>query len=117
LQLSIPFCNYQYPFAESNIAIYDKKSEEILLFDDGIGVKRQKEKRIKTYKKEFKTLQTDLIEVQNPAGGFGFITGGYGVKYWNIETALLCWICYNYQHKKLPIVALTDGAKPIRLRS
>lgn len=104
------------PFAESNVGIYDEKSEEILLFDDGIGVKRQKEKRVKSYKKAFKTVQTDLIEVQNPAGGFEYITSGYGVKHWNIESALLCWICYNYQNKKLPIVAITDGAKTIRLR-
>jgi hypothetical protein len=104
------------PFSESDVDIYDAKSEEILLFDDGIGVKRQKEKRETGYKKEFKTVQTDLIEVQKPLGGFDYITGGYGVKDWNIETALSCWICYNYQHKKLPIVAITDGAKSIRLR-
>lgn len=104
------------PFAESRINIYDGKSDEILLFDDAIGVKRQKEKRVKTYKKELKYVQTDLIEVQNPVGGFEYITAGYGVKYWNIEVALLCWICYNYQHKKLPIVAITDGAKTIRIR-
>lgn len=109
------------PFAESNIDIYDTNSAEILVFDDAIGVKRQKEKRVKTYKKEFKTVQTDIIEVQKPSGGFEYITGGYGVNFWNIETALLCWICFNYQYKngipwQLPIVAITDGAKTIRLR-
>jgi hypothetical protein len=104
------------PFADADIDIYDAKSEEILLFDDAIGVKRQKEKRVIGYKKELKTVQTDLIEVQKPSGRFEYITGGYGVKDWNIETALSCWICYNYQDKKLPIVAITDGAKSIRLR-
>lgn len=107
------------PFADSNIDIYDEKSEEILVFDDAIGVKRQKEKRVKTHKKELKTVQTDIIEVQNRTGTFDYITGGYGVNFWNIETALLCCICSNYSHEQcpsLPIVAITDGAKNIRLR-
>jgi hypothetical protein len=109
------------PFSESNIDIYDSNSAEILLFDDAIGVKRQKQKREKTYKKELKTVQTDIIEVQKPSGGFEYITSGYGVNFWNIETALLCWICFNYPYKsgtpwQLPIVAITDGAKTIRLR-
>jgi hypothetical protein len=108
LQLSIPFADY--------VDIYDGESEEILLFDDAIGVKRQKEKRDKNYKKTLKTVQTDVIEAQKPSGGFDYIIGGYGLKGWDIETALLCWFCYHYQQKKLPIVAITDGAKTIRLR-
>jgi hypothetical protein len=104
------------PFAEPDVAIYDSQNKEILLFDDAIGVKRQKEKRVKNYKKALKTVQTDVIEIQKPKGGFDYITAGCGVKYWDIETALLCWVCFNYGQQKLPIVAITDGARVIRNR-
>lgn len=104
------------PFSEPNIAIYDSKSDEILLFDDAIGVKRQKEKRVKDYKKVLKTVQTDVLEVQKPTGTFEYITVGCDVKNWDIETALLCWVCFNYGQQKLPIVAITDGARAIRNR-
>jgi hypothetical protein len=109
MQLSIPF-------ADPSVDIYDSTSKEILVFDDAIGVKRQKEKREKNYKKALKTVQTDVIEVENPQGGFDYITGGYGVKDWDIETALLCYICLNYGQKKRPIVAIIDGARTIRNR-
>jgi Uncharacterised protein family (UPF0236) len=98
------------------IELYDEKSEEILLFDDAIGVKRQKEKRVINYKKTLKTVQTDVIELQKPSGGFEYITAGYGVKYWDIQIAISCWLCYNYPQQRLPIVAITDGAKSIRCR-
>ena len=104
------------PFSESEIDLYDANSAEVHIFDDAIGVKRQKEKREKDYKKEQKTVQTDVIEVQNKAGGFEYITGGLGVKNWDIESALVCWFSRNYGNTKLPLVAITDGAKSIRLR-
>lgn len=109
MQLSIPF-------ADSSVGIYDSTSKEILVFDDAIGVKRQKEKREKSYKKALKTVQTDVIEVENPTGGFDYITAGYGVDDWDIETALLCYMCFKYGQQKLPIVAIIDGARTIRNR-
>jgi hypothetical protein len=104
------------PFAKSEVAIYEEKSKEILLFDDAIGVRRQKEKREKNYKKTAKTVQTDVIEVQKPNGNFEYITAGFGVKHWDIATALLCCICFHYGQQPLPIVAITDGASTIRNR-
>lgn len=104
------------PFGASDIDLYDEKSDEILLFDDAIGVNRQKEERSDTYEKKLKRVQTDVIEVQNPDGSFDYIGSGYGVSDWSIETALSCWFCATYGNKRLPIVAITDGAKNIRLR-
>ena len=104
------------PFSASSISLYEEKAAEIHLFDDAIGVKKQKSKRVDGYEKQQKTVQTDVIEVQNQKGGFEYITAGVGVKYWDIETALLCWLSLNYGNCKLPIVAITDGAKTIRLR-
>lgn len=109
LQLSLPF-------GATDIDLYDTKSDEILLFDDAIGVNRQKEERKRGYVKKLKRVQTDVIEVQKVNGDFEYITAGYGVKGWTIETALCCWICVNYGNKRLPLVAITDGAKDIRLR-
>jgi hypothetical protein len=109
LQLSLPF-------GATDIDLYDDKSSEILLFDDAIGVNRQKEKRQKGYVKKLKRVQTDVIEVQTPKGDFDYITAGYGVAHWTIETALCCWLCANYGNQRLPIVAISDGAKDIRLR-
>lgn len=109
IQLSIPF-------AEASVDIYESTGKEILLFDDAIGVKRQKEKRQKDYKKTIKTVQTDVIEVQTPQGGYEYVTAGYGVKDWDIEMALRCWFCFHYGGQLLPIVAITDGASKIRER-
>ena len=127
LQLSLPF-------GAADIDLYDSKSDEILLFDDAIGVSRQKEFREKGYEKTLKRVQTDVIEVQHPNKDlskdlvlkgsisettnkhFDYITAGYGVEGWTIETALCCWICAAYGNRRLPIVAITDGAKDIRLR-
>jgi hypothetical protein len=127
LQLSLPF-------GATDIDLYDSKSEEILLFDDAIGVSRQKEFREKGYEKTLKRVQTDVIEVQRPIKDlskdsvlkgsivetpkkhFDYITAGYGVVGWTIETALCCWFCATYGNIRLPIVAITDGAKDIRLR-
>jgi hypothetical protein len=109
LQLSLPF-------GATDIDLYDSKSDEILLFDDAIGVNRQKEERKKGYVKKLKRVQTDVIEVQKVNGDFEYITAGYGVIGWTIETALCCWMCVTYGNKRLPLVAITDGAKDIRLR-
>ena len=104
------------PFSESSIGIYEESTTEIHLFDDAIGVKKQKNKRVSGYEKQQKTVQTDVIEVQNKKGEFEYITAGVGIKQWDIETALLCWFSLNYGNCILPVVAITDGAKTIRLR-
>lgn len=104
------------PFSESNIDLYDSQTQEVHLFDDGIGVKKQKKSRVIGYEKRQKTVRTDLIEIQKPSGGFDYLTAGYGVKNWDIETAVVCWISLNYGNIRLPLVAITDGARNIRLR-
>ena len=105
-----------FPFSESNVDMYDSQAEEVNLFDDGIGVKKQKKSRVLGYEKQQKTVQTDVIEIQKSSGGFEYITAGYGVKNWDIEAAVLCWISLNYGNNSLPLVAITDGARDIRLR-
>jgi len=83
---------------------------------DAIGVNRQKEQRQEAYVKKLKRVQTDVIEVQRPKGDYEYITAGYGVANWSIQTALCCWLCANYGNQRLPIVSISDGARDIRLR-
>jgi hypothetical protein len=47
------------PFSESKIDLYDSKVEEVHLFDDRIGVKKQKKSRVlgmKSNKKRYKLI-------------------------------------------------------------
>ena len=50
----------------SPVDIYDPKSKEVLYFDDGVGVKKQKEHRQKTTilgSKSSATVQTDVVVI------------------------------------------------------
>jgi hypothetical protein len=135
LMTSYAGCQLCLPFADTNVDIYDSSSSEILLFDDEICVKRQKEVREPKYVKSHKRVYTTVMEVQKPpqfnvnsSNGlknnqtnsqeptFDYLTNGYGVPHWTIQVALCCWFSVHYGNTRLPIVAITDGAKDIRLR-
>jgi hypothetical protein len=69
----------------SKVDVYAPDSPEILLFDDAIGVKKQKQNRKKLNKKEIdesenipkssrKFITTDVILLEKPSGGFQYIT-------------------------------------------
>lgn len=124
-------CQLCIPFADSAVDIYAANSAEILLFDDEICVKRQKEVRDPAYVKSHQRVYTTVMEVQKPLpidfnsinsptnkpeATFDYLTNGYGVPSWTIQTALCCWFSAQYGNVRLPIVAITDGAKDIRLR-
>ena len=124
-------CQLCLPFADSAVEIYEANSAEILLFDDEICAKRQKEVRDPAYVKSHPRVYTTIMEVQKPLpfdlnglnsptnkpeATFDYLTNGYGVPNWTIQTALCCWFSAQYGNVRLPIVAITDGAKDIRLR-
>lgn len=121
-------CQLCIPFADSAVDIYAADSAEILLFDDEICVKRQKEIREPAYVKSHKRVYTTVMEVQKPPqldinnltskpqATFDYLTNGYGVPHWTIQMALCCWFSAQYGNVRLPIIAITDGAKDIRLR-
>jgi hypothetical protein len=116
----------------SEVDIYASDSSEILLFDDGIGVKKQKENREKLDKKEIdepeniqkssrKFITTDVILLEKPSGGFHYITSpldAQGKTLIPLEEMVKSQINYYYQNLEasLPIVAITDGASNIRKR-
>jgi hypothetical protein len=124
-------CQLSLPFADSAVDIYapnSPNSAEILLFDDEICVKRQKEVREAAYVKSHQRVYTTVMEVQKPSlfdsnsptnkpeATFDYLTNGYGVPNWTIQDALCCWFSAQYGNVRLPIVAITDGAKDIRQR-
>ena len=116
----------------SEVDIYDANSPEILLFDDAIGVKKQKENREKLDKKAVneskniskqsrKFITTDVILLEKPLGGFQYITSpidAQGKPLISLEEMVKSQIKYYYENSEapLPIVAITDGASNIRKR-
>ena len=117
----------------SAVDIYDPLTEEILLFDDGIGVKKQKETRSKNQdvvmiesdspqkKSKRKTVITDLVLLQTPKGSFEYVTNPIdhqGKLVITLEEIVKYKLKSYYQNydKPLPIVAITDGASNIRKR-
>jgi hypothetical protein len=115
------------------VDIYDPLASEILLFDDGIGVKKQKENRHKkpelvrskpegtAQKQKRQTVMTDVVLLQTPTGSFEYLTspidneGQSLIPLEQIVKYKLESYYHDYQNP-LPIVAITDGASNIRKR-
>jgi hypothetical protein len=60
-----------------DVDIYEAFSKELHYFDDGIGVKRQKEERKSSDKagtKSSKNLQTDVIVIGNEDLGYDYLS-------------------------------------------
>ena len=120
------------PLVNSKVDIYNPEEEEILLFDDGIQVKGQKETRqpiedvssIEPREEcESKKIRinSNVIMLEKKEGGFDYITGAIdeeGEELLPLEEVVKSKIIEEHGEKKgqLNFVAITDGAKDIRLR-
>ena len=131
-QSEIESIKQEIPIAPT-VDIYEPLTEEILLFDDGIGVKKQKETRSKKpdvvmtesdlaqKKPKRKTVITDIVLLQTPKGNFESLTspidnqGHSLIPLEEIVKYKLKFYYKNYDYP-LPIVAITDGASNIRKR-
>jgi len=113
------------------VEIYSAEESEILLFDDGIQVKGQKQERLKesttnnqspqTILHKTPAVLTDVAMLQTPQGSFEYLTAPLdieGEEPLNLATLIRARILdlYGKAPKPLNIVAITDGAKTIRLR-
>lgn len=112
IQLSLNFV--------SQVDIYDIKSKEVIYFDDGVGVKRQKEHRCKEGdlgSKSTPTIQTDVVLINNTNDEYEYLTSAEpplcGL---TLEDKINITLSKNYDNKDLPLVAITDGAQSIRCR-
>lgn len=118
----------------SDVDIYDSNETEILLFDDGIQVKGQQEYRRKSRNAEgvdilpsqedytkAPRVNTDVVILEKAPGDFEYIVAPL-VDDENTRPSLVEVIkakviqAYGHQETPLNIVAITDGAKAIRLR-
>jgi hypothetical protein len=132
IEKSKPETESEIPIAPQ-VDIYDPLAAEILLFDDGIGVKKQKANRHKKSelvksesqelgtKQKRKTVMTDVVLLQTRTGSFEYLTspidkdGQSLIPLEQIVKYKLKYYYHDYQ-KPLPIVAITDGASNIRKR-
>jgi hypothetical protein len=126
------------PSINREVAIYDAHTEEVLLFDDGIQVKKQKEHREKPassclnadavqrqqsgMKQSKAKVNTDVLMLQGAEGGFTYIMEGLdGTEAEGehvraeelVKGALINE--YGTREEALNLVAITDGARDIRL--
>ncbi len=119
----------------SQIDLYTPQQEEILLFEDGILVKRQKSERdsgaeLKRVKKKLvaedqskKYYQTDVVLLQKAQGGYEYLTtpiDAQGKVILSLEQVIKAKVVQKYgsgtiEHP-LNLVAIADGAKSIRCR-
>ena len=123
----------------SRVNIYQPEAKEILLFDDGIGVKKQKDNRERNQKaitseraspkqtgrsernKSRKNVITDVVLLETAKGKFEYITSPIdesGNQLVSLEKMVASQIKTHYCNSNypLPIVAITDGASNIRKR-
>jgi hypothetical protein len=115
------------------VDIYNPEEKEILLFDDGIQVKRQKEQREAKAKlnKEVQNrgtlasktpaVMTDIVLLQKSTGEFEYITApidATGADSLSLSTVVKAKVLKRYggETQPLNLVAITDGAKVIRNR-
>jgi hypothetical protein len=104
-----------------DIDIYDENSKEILLFMDDVCVKAQKpQKKVARTDKDAKRLDTTTALVQGlTSKDFIPVTEGIdceGRTIYPIEQGIIDAIVSVHDMKEaLPIVAITDGARTIRL--
>ena len=112
------------PVVAEKIDVYDPQSNEVLMFCDGVCVKRQKGQRPRPVQArsedEAKRVNTDVVMLQQPSGEYSYLMAGLAaptepslplselVKARLIET-------YGQCSHPLNLVAITDGARHIRL--
>ena len=112
IQLSLDFV--------SQVDIYDIKRKEVVYFDDGVGVKRQKEHRCKegdSGSKSASTIQTDVILIGNTNNEYEYLTSAESpLCDLTLEDKINITLSKKYDNKDLNLVAITDGAQSIRCR-
>jgi len=103
------------PIINEDLDLYDSQAEEIHVFEDGIGVRKQKQLRDKSLKTNREWHYTDVILLEQPNGDFKHLVAGFGLE---LEAILLSELkeSYDQTSKALPIVVFSDGATCIRER-
>jgi len=108
------------PALKQNIDVYDPDSEEVLLLCDGISVKRQKGQRgspsgVSPTSQEPKRVTTDVVMLQQSNGQFQYLMAGLNPETSLTEVLKAALITEYEGSLPLNLVAITDGARNIRL--
>ena len=104
----------------TDILVYAPEESEIILMMDDVGVKAQKpHKKIARDKDDAKRLDTTVVLVQDSKKAYHHVTQGIdktGATIYSIEKGIIDKVSELHDiSKPLPIVAITDGARSIRL--
>jgi hypothetical protein len=119
------------PKVQEKVAIYDGRSREMLIFEDTIPVRGQKEARCRhpgvrqtqpardAEQTKTPAVQTDLVLLEKESGGFDYLTAPItdrGEAAVPLPDLLKSRVVQEYgeEIEPLPVVAITDGAKVIR---
>jgi hypothetical protein len=113
-----------WPEVMPQVDWYDPQSEEVLLLTDAIQVKQQKASRgqgadTPTGERETKRVHTEVWLVEQPTGGFTYLTAGIDAMGQEAVAGIerVRWQFqqdYAGRSEPLPVVAITDGARTIR---
>jgi len=104
------------PFVDS-VDIYDRNQTELLVFEDAIGVKSQKGQRNQTYQKPGKTVQTDVMVVQNGIKSKEFsVFAAHKDHRKHLDSQLMYHLSTHNDKGVFPIIVIADGARSIRKR-
>lgn len=121
------------PEVNGQVDVYDRLGAEILLFEDGIQVKQQKEKRVGRSEAESgleemvnevskrSRVNTDVFLLQKSNGAFEYLSAGIdsaGNESVSLARIVQTHIIQEYgkEQEPLNLVTISDGAKTIRLR-
>lgn len=105
---------------KEEIKIYEKEEKEIILFMDDVGVKAQKPKKgVERKETDAKRIENTVAMVQAPNGDYHYLTEGINKKgetIYPINMGIGNTVKKLYKEEnELPIVAITDGARSIRI--
>lgn len=104
----------------AEIDLYAKDTKEVILMLDDVCVKAQKpHKQIDRIETDAKRLDTTVVMIQDSQESYHYATAGIdksGKEIYSIKQAIIDKVCSLYEvQKPLPIVAITDGARTLRL--
>src|SRR5262249_27914410 len=112
-----------WPEVMPQVDWYDPQSEEVLLLTDAIQVKQQKARRgqgadTPTGEGATKGVHTEGWVVEQPTGGFTYVTAGIDATGQEVVSGMACvrrqfQQDYGGRSEPLPVVAITDGARTI----
>lgn len=114
------------PLVDTCFDLYSPEVKEVLLFEDGIGVKRQKDKREdENYKKPTKRVQSDVIaiergerieEIESAYRYLSPLLNKKGEIALNMTERLRIEWSKLYKGEPVALVVISDGARNIRKR-